>query len=55
MKYAIIYKTKTTSYLIGFTNNPEHKLKNNMQYLVELRELQNIWVELTGDAAVYLS
>jgi len=58
MKYAIILKTKRNVYLVGFTNDPiirDNKHPIGERYTIELKEFDNLFIPLEGDAAVYLS
>ena len=60
MKYAIIFESGDNKYITGFTNDPNKELKeciipNSSRYLVELKELDSIFIALEGDAKIYLS
>lgn len=57
MKYAIILATNRNTYLLGFTNTSKaiEKTVIGEKYTVELKELDNLFIPLEGDAAIYLS
>ena len=57
MKYAIILETEDSKYLLGFTNTiiDETTGRGSFKYTVELKEIEDMFIPLKGDAAVYLS